>query len=53
MLEHIRDLLMIKTLKDPSKLLDYSDEDLKRLHDLASKISADALHRCFRMWFFL
>ncbi len=51
MLEHLRDLLMLKTLKDPSKLLDYADEDLKRLKSLASKTSADALHRCFRMWF--
>lgn len=51
LLEHLRDLIMIKTLSDASKTMDYSDEDLKRLRELADKIELGALHRCFRMWF--
>lgn len=51
MLEHIRDLIMVKTLKDPKKSLNHTDEDIKRLQDLVAGISTDALHRCFRMWF--
>lgn len=51
LLEHLRDLIMVKTLQDPSKTLDYSDEDLKKLQSLVEKIEIDALHRCFRLWF--
>jgi len=50
-LEHIRDLIMVKTLKDPKKSLNHTVEDIKRLQDIASGIQADTLHRCFRMWF--
>ncbi len=50
-LEHLRDLIMVKTLKNPSKLVDLSDEDFKKLENFSSRISPDELHRCFRLWF--
>jgi len=50
-LEHIRDLIMAKTLENPKRSLNHTDEDIKRLQELAADISTETLHRCFRMWF--
>jgi DNA polymerase-3 subunit gamma/tau len=50
-LEHLRDLMMVKSLRDATTLVDLADEDLKKLKDFSSRISLEDLHRCFRMWF--
>lgn len=50
-LELLRDLLMIKTLPAQSGLVEASDEDLRQLREVADRISAEGLQRCFRLWF--
>lgn len=50
-LELLRDMMMVKTVADHTKLLEVSDEDLRMLKELGGGLSPEGLLRCFRLWF--
>ena len=49
LLEHLRNLLMVKIDPDPVRLLELSDADFAELRDQAGKISAEEIHGLFRV----
>ena len=53
LLEHMRNLIFVKTSRETSGLLDLADQDLKKLEGLAAGASPDDLYRCYRLCFSL
>ena len=51
LLEHVRDLMMVKSIKDCSRLIEAADEDVKKLEEFAGRTSQDELLRLFRLCF--
>lgn len=51
LLEMLRDMLLLQKAGSPEKIIDQAEDDLERLKDLAGRISAEDLLRCFRIFF--
>jgi len=51
LLETLRDIMMLKAVKDPAKLVDAADEDMALLQDLEAGVSREQLLRMFRLCF--
>ena len=50
-LGYLRDLMVAKSIGDCSKLVELTDEDLTKLIEMSKDVTADEVHRCFRLWF--
>ena len=51
LLETLRDIMMLKAVKDPAKLVDAADEDMLLLQELEAGITREELLRMFRLCF--
>ena len=51
LLEMLRDMLLLQKAGSPEHVIDLAEDDLERLKDLAGRISAEDLLRCFRIFF--
>ena len=51
LLETLRDIMMLKAVKDPAKLVDAADEDMALLQELEAAVSREQLLRMFRLCF--
>ena len=51
LLEMLRDMLLLQKAGSPEQVVDLAEDDLERLKDLAGRISAEDLLRCFRIFF--
>jgi DNA polymerase-3 subunit gamma/tau len=49
LLEHIRNLLILKINPDPSRLIELSDADFTELHEQSKRISAEEIHGLFKI----
>ena len=51
LLETLRDIMMLKSVKDPAKLVDIADEDMAQLQELEAGVTRQELLRMFRLCF--
>ncbi len=50
-LEQLRNIMVVKTVKNAAQLIELADEDIKKLTECAERISREQLQQCFRLWF--
>jgi DNA polymerase III subunit gamma/tau len=51
LLETLRDIMILKSVKDPARLVDVSDEDMAQLQELEAGVTRQELLRMFRLCF--
>ncbi len=50
-LELLRDIIIVKSVKDHNTMLELADEDINQIRDFAETTGTDELYRYFEIWF--